>query len=85
MKKPPDGRFFYFLIYSFAYLFICLLLIKECRLVAIYFLEYRAHERLANKAASIGDAVFLAEAIQYPHFALVEQDGDFIFAGLLFQ
>ena len=62
-----------------------MLLIEEGWLVGIEFIEDCAHERFADEAALIGDTVFLAETIQRFYLALVEQDGDLIFAWLLFQ
>ena len=71
---PPRRRHFYLFI-----------LIEECRLVVFDLLKYRPHEGFADEAALIGDTVLLAETIQRFYLALVEQDGDLIFAWLLFQ
>ena len=82
---PPEREAFlfsHFLIFLFIHLFI---LIEECRLVVFDLLEYSPHEGFADEAALIGDTVFLAETIQRFYLALVEQDGDLIFAWLLFQ
>ena len=61
----------------------CLMLIEQRRLIVFHLLEDSAHQRFANKATTVTYSVLVAETVQRTLLTLIEQDGHFIFAGLL--
>ena len=61
------------------------MLIEQCGLVVVHFVEDGSHKRFANKPTAVSDTVFVAKTIQDSLFVFVEQDGYSMFAGLLFQ
>lgn len=59
----------------------CSMSIEQCRLIGIKLLQYRPHQRLANKTTAISDTVSLAETIQDTLFPIVEKQRYSMFAG----
>jgi len=55
-------------------------LVKQCGLIAIQFLEDSPHERFANNTTAVLHSVFLTKAVEYPLFAVVEQNRYLMFA-----
>ena len=56
-------------------------LVEERRLIIVHPLENSAHQCLADEAAFIDDSVMRAITLQHLAFALIEQNGNPMFAG----
>lgn len=59
--------------------------IEQSGLILVHLFEDGSHEGLADETAAVGDIVMGTETIKRPELTLVQQNGNSMFAGKLFQ